>query len=285
MLRHLIICTMALGLVFTSCQNSGKGGGQAEGEAADSSGMAQFADDDKFKDAHEAPMELKFEGKGQMIQFDTPDGKKGGAYALMTESPSKNYLFVIHEWWGLNDNVKAEAERLFAHLGNTNVLALDLYDGQSADNPDKAGQLMQAVKEERAKAIIQGAINKAGADARIATTGWCFGGGWSLKASIMAGDQGVACVMYYGMPVQNAKELAPLKAPICGIFAKQDEWITPEVAQNFENLAKATGKEVEIHSYDAGHAFANPSNPAYDEEAAQQANQVAWAFLKERLGR
>ncbi len=283
MLRHLIICMLALGLVFTSCQNRSKSGEQAEGQASDSSGMAQFADDEKFKDSHETPAGLKFEGKGQMIQFDTPDGQKGSAYALMPEGPTKDYLFVIHEWWGLNDHIKAEAERLFGHLENTAVLALDLYDGQVTDNPDQAGQIMQSIKEERAKAIIQGALNKAGKDARIATIGWCFGGGWSLKSSIMAGSQGVACVMYYGMPVQNAKELAPIKAPILGIFAKQDEWITPEVAQKFEGLAKAAGKEVETHIYDAGHAFANPSNPAYNEEVAQQANQEAWAFLKERL--
>lgn len=174
---------------------------------------------------------------------------------------------------------------MWSHELGINVLALDLYDGKVATTSEEAAKLMQGADAKRISAIIEGAAKFAGDKADFRTLGWCFGGGWSLKASIMAGDQGVACVMYYGMPVQNAKELAPLKAPICGIFAKQDEWITPEVAQNFENLAKATGKEVEIHSYDAGHAFANPSNPAYDEEAAQQANQVAWAFLKERLGR
>ncbi len=283
MLRHLILFTMAFGLTLTSCQHSGNSGGQAEGEAADSSDMAQFADDENFKGAHETPMELNFDGTGEMIEFDTPDGQKGSAYTLMPEEASNKYLFVIHEWWGLNNNIKAEAERLFQHLGDVNVMALDIYDGKVADNPDKAGELMQSVKEERARAIIQGAINKAGADARIGTIGWCFGGGWSLTASIMAGDQGAACVMYYGMPVQNAKELAPLEAPILGIFAKQDEWITPEVAKKFEDLAKAAGKQIEVHMYDANHAFANPSGERYNEEAAQQANQQAWSFLEKYL--
>lgn len=283
MSRNLILLTMALGLFFTSCQNRGKSGGQAEGEAADSSGMTQFADDENFKGAHEKPMELNFDGTGQMIEFDTPDGQKGSAYALMPEEATNKYLFVIHEWWGLNNHIKAEAERLFAHLGDVNVLALDIYDGKMTDDPDKAGELMQSVKEERARAIVQGAINKAGAEARIGTIGWCFGGGWSLKASIMAGDQGEACVMYYGMPVQNAKEIAPLKAPVLGIFAQQDEWITPEVAKKFEGLAKAAGKQIETHIYDANHAFANPSSDRYNEEAAQKANQQAWSFLEKHL--
>ncbi len=273
---------MALGLLFTSCVNFEKKGGDTTG-SADSTGMAQFADDEKFKDAHESPAELKFEGKGEMIQFPTPDGQQGSAYALMPAGETKDYLLVIHEWWGLNDHIKAEAERLFDGLDNVAVLALDMYDGKSTSNPDEAGKLMQSVKEERARAIIQGALNKAGKDARIATIGWCFGGGWSLNSSIMAGEQGVACVMYYGMPVKTAKELAPLKAPILGIFAKQDGWITPEVAQEFENLAKASGKSIGIEMFDANHAFANPSNPNFNSEAAQQANQDALAFLKEKL--
>ncbi|MCB9299614.1 MAG: dienelactone hydrolase family protein [Lewinellaceae bacterium] len=282
MLRHFILLTMAFGLFLTSCVNTASKGGE-NAESTDTSGMAKFADDEKFKDAHESPTDLKFEGKGEMIQFPTPDGQQGSAYALMPEGETKDYLFVIHEWWGLNDHIKAEAERLFGNLDNVAVMALDLYDGKSTTNPDEAGQFMQSVKEDRVRAIIQGALNKAGKDARIATIGWCFGGGWSLNSSIMAGKQGVACVMYYGMPVKTAKELAPLNAPVLGIFAKKDAWITPEVAQSFESLAKASGKSIKTESFDADHAFANPSNPNFNNEAAQQANQDALAFLKEHL--
>jgi carboxymethylenebutenolidase len=89
--------------------------------------------------------------------------------------------------------------------------------------------------------------------------------------------------MYYGMPLQKADALAPLKAPILGIFAEKDGWITPQVVANFENLAKATGKSIETHQFDADHAFANPSNPAYKEEAAQKANALALAFLKKYI--
>jgi carboxymethylenebutenolidase len=279
MFKRLILPTLALALMFSSCSNQGK----KNGDAADAEGMAQFADDEKFKAAHALPGELQFEGKGEMLRFATPDGQQGSAYALMPEAASSKYLFVIHEWWGLNDHIKAEAERLFAELGDVNVLALDMYDGKSTADRDEAGKLMQAVQEERARSIVQGAINQAGKDARIGTIGWCFGGGWSLNASIMAGDQGAACVMYYGMPVQQAKELAPLKAPILGVFASQDGWITPEVAQKFESLAKASGKNIEVKMFDADHAFANPSNPQFDQEAARQAHEAAVAFLKAHL--
>ncbi len=245
--------------------------------------MAQFVEDPEFKDKHQTPGAISFEGKGEMITFPTADGKEGSAYALNTSAETEDVLFVIHEWWGLNDHIKAEAEALAESLGNVRVFALDLYDGKVTDDPDKAGEFMQSVDPSRAEAIVRGALDKVGPEADISTIGWCFGGGWSLRTSILAGDQGEACVMYYGMPVQKADELAPLEADILAIFAEKDAWITPEVASNFQDLAKATGKDLTVKSYDADHAFANPSNPNYDKEAAAQANAGAVRFLKEKM--
>jgi len=264
------------GLMFfiAACGNQG-------GEQSDD--MSQFAEDSSFQEAHPTPDEVDFQPRGEMIEFDTPDGKTASAYALMSEEPSQDYILVIHEWWGLNDQIKMESERLFDSLMNVNVLALDMYDGKVTDDQEKAGEYMQAMSEDRGKAIINGALAYAGEDADIGTIGWCFGGGWSLRASIMAGDRGEACVMYYGMPVQEAQALAPLEAPILGIFAEQDGWITPEVANDFEDLAEATGKEITIHQFDADHAFANPSNPAYDREATQKARELTLAFFREHL--
>lgn len=89
--------------------------------------------------------------------------------------------------------------------------------------------------------------------------------------------------MYYGMPLEKAAELAPLQAEVLGIFAAKDAWITPQVVTNFQNLAKATNKKVEIHSFDADHAFANPSNPKYDKANSDKANMLALEFLKKKL--
>jgi carboxymethylenebutenolidase len=264
--------------LFVKCTDS------APKENSEGDSMAQFATDTAFKDAHERPADIGFEGQGKMAEFPTPDGKTGKAYVLNTASPSNKYLFVIHEWWGLNDQIKQEAERLFGELENVNVMALDLYDGQVTDDPDQAGKIMGAIQPERCEAIIKGALAKAGTDAQVATIGWCFGGGWSLRSSILAGDEGAGCVMYYGMPVEKANELAPLKADVLGIFAKKDGWINEKVIGQFEGLAKATGKNLQTHWFDADHAFANPSSPRYNETAAQEANAIALTFLKEKLG-
>lgn len=242
-------------------------------------------DEQAFKEVHDEPKQITHEGLGEMTTFPTSDDKNGAAYQIKAkEADVEKYLFVIHEWWGLNDHIKREADRLYEELnGQVTVMALDMYDGKVATTRDDASEFMKAVSAERAKTIINGAIAQTGEFAEIATIGWCFGGGWSLKASILAEDKGAGCIIYYGMPVEKAAELAPIQSDILGIFASKDEWITPEVANKFEALAKSTGKNIENHIFEAEHAFANPSSERYNSEAATEANTLAREFLKVRL--
>jgi carboxymethylenebutenolidase len=255
----------------------------ADKAATESDNMVQFTKDEKFKAAHDEPKKIDLNGAGKMMKFPTEIGKEGSAYVIMNEQPTTKYLFVIHEWWGLNDHIKKEADRLAKELGNVNVMALDLYDGNVTADREKAGKFMGMVKEDRAKVIINGAIAQAGEGATFGTIGWCFGGGWSLKSSILAGENGKACVIYYGLPVKTATELAPLQAPVLGIFAKNEQWINTDVVKEFQALAAATKKDLTVHSFDADHAFANPSSGKYVEKAATEANALAVAFLKKNL--
>ncbi len=252
-----------------------------------SEATAQFAmlgSDKNFQLKHENPLPFILQNqKGKMITFKTPDGKTGQAYAIQAAKKTDDYLFVFHEWWGLNDYIKKEAERLSKELGNVNVLAIDLYDGNVAATREQAMQYMQAVKTERAHAIINGAIAHAGKDPDIATIGWCFGGSWSLQAAILAGDKAEAAVMYYGMPERDVERLKKLEAPVLGIFAAKDKSITPAIVKEFEQKMDEADQEVTIKMYDAVHAFANPSNPKYDKQAAEEAHKIAVAFLKEHL--
>ncbi|MCS6833269.1 MAG: dienelactone hydrolase family protein, partial [Flammeovirgaceae bacterium] len=163
--------------------------------------FVNLADDRRFIEAHEEPHAINPNNPlGKTITFDTPDGKQASAYFIEAKKPTKYYLFVIHEWWGLNAYIRQESEKLYDQLGNINVVALDLYDGKVAEKREEAAQLMQSVQKERAEAIIKGAIEYAGKKAKIFTIGWCFGGSWSLQASLLAGKQAAGCVIYYGMP-------------------------------------------------------------------------------------
>ncbi|MBS4029416.1 MAG: dienelactone hydrolase family protein [Ignavibacteriales bacterium] len=246
--------------------------------------FAMLSSDKNFERAHESPLAFNYEAKkGKFISFATNDSLDGKAFLVESDSESDStirYLFVIHEWWGLNDYIQREAERMQEELGDVNILALDLYDGKVATTPEEAGNLMQSVSEERAKAIIKGAIKYAGGNAKIATIGWCFGGGWSLQTSLIAEKKSVGCIIYYGMPEKDSAKLATLNCDVLGIFGTKDKWISPDVVKEFETNMKKANKSLTVKNYDADHAFANPSNPHYDKKNADDAHKYAVEFLK-----
>lgn len=244
------------------------------------SGMAAMAKDPEFIAAHKSPLPFNYvNAVGKMVTFPTPDGKKGSAYVVMSSKPTNNYLIITHEWWGLNDYIKQRADELQRALGNVNVIAVDMYDGKVTANADSAGKIMGSVSDTRVKDILKGAIAYAGTNASIISMGWCFGGGYALQTAILAGKQAAGCVMYYGMPEKDTNKLKTLNCQVLGLFAKQDKWITPEVVQNFQENMKKEGKTLIVKMYDANHAFANPSNPAYNKEAAEEANKEALTFI------
>lgn len=238
-----------------------------------------------FANMHENPLPFVYgDPKGSMIQFTTPDGQDGAAYFIPAKKKSNKYLLVIQEWWGLNDYVKKEADWYWDELDKeANVLALDMYDGKVATTRDSAQKLMQGIRNERLVNIIKGAIAYGGEGAEISTLGWCFGGAWSLQASIIAGEQGKAGVMFYGRPETNIERLKLLNADIIGFFGNKDRSPSPEMVDTFEKNMKEAGKSLTVHRYDAGHGFANPSNPNFDEAATRDARKKAVEFLQERI--
>jgi carboxymethylenebutenolidase len=246
--------------------------------------FALFASNKEFNMAHADPLPYVHQSDvGKMIKFKTPDGKEASAYFLEAKTKSKNWIFVIQEWWGLNDQIKREAEQLYNEVGNVNVLALDMYDGKVTASRDEAGKYMGEFKQERGNAIYQGAISYAGKDAKIGTVGWCFGGGQALQAALIAGNQAAACVMYYGMPEENVDRLKTLNCDVLNIWPTQDRWINKEVMDKFEANMKAAGKNLTVKAYDADHAFANPSNPGFNKEFTADANKATVGFFKARL--
>jgi len=246
--------------------------------------FAMLASDKKFVMSHPIPKKYHFQSTiGKATTYKCADGKDANAFVFMAKKKTHNYLLVVHEWWGLNDWIKKESETLYSDLGDVNIIDLDLYDGQVATTREDAGKFMQSVKDDRAKAIINGAIAYAGPNARIATIGWCFGGGWSLQTALLAGKQAIACVMYYGMPEQDINKLKTLNCDVLGNFANKDGWISPKVVAQFEANMKTAGKNVTTHEFDADHGFANPSNPIYNSAATTEAYGYTLAFLKPRL--
>ncbi len=246
--------------------------------------FANFASDASFTAAHLAPKPLVFMPQsGSFIQVKTADGRNARVFEVKAARDTKNFILMIHEWWGLNDYIQREAESLQKELGDATVLAVDMYDDNVATTPEQAGAYLKAVDEKRARAIITGVLNSLPADARIGTIGWCFGGGWSMQAALMAEQRAKACVIYYGMPEMDGEKLAPLASPVLGIFGKKDPWISPKVVADFQSAMKKAKKNLTVKSYDAEHAFANPSNPKHNAKAAADAHKRALRFFKKNL--
>jgi carboxymethylenebutenolidase len=249
--------------------------------------FANFVLNEEFNNEHPTPREYVHESAvgGEMIKIKCPDGIEANAYFIKSAKPSNRWIFVFQEWWGLNDNIKRESENLFSEVGDVNIIALDMYDGKLAADKESAGKYMSEFKQERGDQIVRGAMAFAGPNAKVGTVGWCFGGGQSLLASLIAGKQAAACVMYYGMPVEDVALLKTLNCDVLNIWGSQDQWINKSVMDKFEANMKLAGKNLTIKSYDANHGFANPSNPmgAFNEAAYKDAYRNTVEFFKAKL--
>lgn len=233
--------------------------------------------EEEFKALHAAPTENKAQLHGESIDLA---GTK--AYLSLPEGKGPfPGIIVIHEWWGLNDNIKHWADRL-ATAGYA-ALAVDLYGGVVATTSDEAMKAVKAVEPPKALAVIKSAFEFLGSDSRIMATkraviGWCFGGAYSLQTALAIPELDGA-VIYYGQLETDPEKLKAIKARLLGIFGTRDKGIPPETVAKFEAALKQAGVRAEIYSYDADHAFANPSNPKYDEKSAADAWSHVLAFL------
>jgi carboxymethylenebutenolidase len=219
----------------------------------------------------------------ETVSLKTPSGREvKAALALPAKTPAPAVL-LVHEWWGLNDQIKTMAAE-FAKEGFV-ALAVDLYNGQVAADPQAAQSYMDGVKPAEATETLDSWVDWLKADKRttgkIGTVGWCFGGGWSLVASLERPVD--ATVIYYGKVDLPASELAKLKGPVLGHFAERDKWINTAMVDGFVAAMQQAGKPLEVYRYPADHAFANPTGQNYDKEDAQTAWQRTLDFFRANL--
>lgn len=204
------------------------------------------------------------------------------ALAMPATTPAPTVL-LIHEWWGLNDQIKAMAAE-FSRVGYV-ALAIDLYKGGVATTPNEARALMGAVSMEEgvdtATSWAGWLQNHKASTGKLGTVGWCFGGGWSLTTSLKYPVD--ATVIYYGRVGGLPEDLAALKGPVLGHYATRDNWINRDMVGAFDAAMAKAGKPNTSHWYEADHAFANPSGGRYDEEDAKLAWERTLAFYGQHL--
>jgi carboxymethylenebutenolidase len=219
----------------------------------------------------------------ETVTITTAGGHRvAGALAVPAKTPAPAVL-LVHEWWGLNDQIKAVAAE-FAREGYL-ALACDLYGGNVATTGADARAHLKAtdyaVATETVAAWVRWLKAHAKGTGRVGTVGWCFGGGWSLNASIA--EPVDATVIYYGQVTRKAADLRRLKGPVLGHFGELDKRINHEMVGGFEAEMKAAGKTFTNHWYDADHAFANPTGARYDAADAKLAWSRTLAFFEAHL--
>lgn len=199
-------------------------------------------------------------------------------------------VIMIHEWFGLNEHIKSQAD-LLANEGYA-VLAVDLYRGEVATDSDRARELASSVRSNSASAIdnLQSAVSYLKSleivdDSKVASLGWCFGGDWSLQLALNSSENPLAAtIVYYGRPVTDTASLSSISWPILGIFGDQDQAITVESVKQFASALNASSITNEIYLYEnVGHAFANPSGDNYASKETADAWQKTIGFLRTHL--
>lgn len=220
------------------------------------------------------------------------NGDTAAGYLALPASGSGPGVIVVQEWWGLNPQIKAMADRL-AGEGFV-ALAPDLYHGELAehDEMDKAAHLMTALPQDRAARDMLGAVDYLlGRDettsAKVGVIGFCMGGMLAMILGAIGGDKIGAVAPYYGAPVGGpGPDWSGLSAPIRGHFAEIDDFFGPEPIKALEAELKGLGKDVELKVHaGAGHAFANETNAigTYNKDLAEACLAESFAFLKSSL--
>ncbi|GAB6053714.1 hypothetical protein JCM17960_25340 [Magnetospira thiophila] len=220
----------------------------------------------------------------QPLSIPTPSGGTARGVIAMPEVTPAPAILLIHEWWGLNDQIKSVAAE-FAKLGYIAV-AVDMYGGNVATSGEEAKALMSAVNAETGTeelvTLVDWLRKNEKCTGKVGTIGWCFGGGWSLNVSLATPVD--ATVIYYGRVNKTAEQLASLSSPVLGHFGTLDTNINQEMVAGFEKAMAEAGKtRLTVNWYEANHAFANPTGSRYDEEDAKLAWARTTAFFEEHL--
>ncbi|ATB29145.1 dienelactone hydrolase family protein [Melittangium boletus] len=219
-------------------------------------------------------------------KLTTANGTQLQGYLKEAEGgTSKGAVVVIHEWWGLTDQVRGVADRL-AREGFS-VFAPDLYRGKVTKNADEAGKLMGALDMKQAvQDITQAAeaLRQRSPGTQVAVLGFCMGGALTLAAA--AKDKHLAAaVPFYGIPPEQVADVKHIHCPVLGHFATHDEWCSPERVKALEHTLKAAHVPAQFHHYDADHAFCNEQRPeVYSPENAELAWKRSVEFLHAKLG-
>ncbi|MEQ8859946.1 MAG: dienelactone hydrolase family protein [Pseudomonadales bacterium] len=228
--------------------------------------------------------------RGEPVSYDPSDGATRG-YLALPEGPGPHpAVILIHEWNGLVDRVRATADS-FAAEGYL-ALAADLYSGRTGSNRDENMALVQETlaAPDRIIANLNAAVRFLDArddtTGRVATIGWCYGGGVALSFAL-GSDAHEGTAIFYGRLLADPGQMQHIHHPVYGTFAKNDAGIPVEQVDAFVAALRAAGIENDVHVYDhVAHGFwlHVDRDPEVNTAPALDAWQRLKAYLKRTVG-
>ena len=195
--------------------------------------------------------------KGYMAYDESISGRRPG-------------VLVVHEWWGVNDEVRRRA-RMLAELGYT-ALALDMYgEGKEAVHPGDAGKFSSELMKnfDVAKARFLAAVDflkqQATTDPdRIAAIGYCFGGGVVLNMARQGVDLKGVASFHGSLAAIKPAQPGGIRAKILVLNGADDKFVNSEQIEAFKQEMKSAGADFQFISYPGAiHSFTNPDADAY----------------------
>lgn len=203
-------------------------------------------------------------------------------------------VLLIHEIYGLSDWMRGVADRLAAD--GYIAVAPDLVSGlgpggggtDSFPSRDDVVKAVRSLTPEEARARLDAvrawATALPAANGRVATMGFCWGGGRSFEyAAVEPAPQ--AAVVFYGVSPDSAT-LPRVRAPVLGLYGGDDARVNATIEPAGRTL-KSLGRFYESNVYPgAGHGFLRQQSAR--EGKNLEATRKAWprvlAFLRKQLG-
>jgi carboxymethylenebutenolidase len=232
------------------------------------------------------------------VSVPLPDGNTlHAALVLPGTSGTHPGVVVLHEAWGLNDDIRricrrfaeegyvALAPDLYSHGAKTRCLTrvmFDTYSGRASATTLDDIEGTRAALAERPE--VDGE--------RIAVIGFCQGGGFALAFAV-SGAVRAAGVNYGAVPAKASKLEGV--CPVVASYGGRDR-IVGKLGARLERHLTALGVPHDVKTYpDVGHSFLgqhdnwltrlpNPMATGYSEEEAEDAWQRILAFFAQHVG-
>lgn len=223
------------------------------------------------------------------VTYSNSDGTEVQGYLAVPDGDGPfPAVLMIHEWWGLNEDVTIMADAL-SEEGYV-VLAPDALRGELATSVPAAIALNAGTPDEQIHADLDGALaflmdHESVDPRRIATMGFCFGGRHSMRLGIRSTGLAAVITLYGSDLVTEPSELGNMaeNGPVLGIFGEDDGSIPLSEVEAFGEALQQSGVEHTITVYpEVGHAFVKSSTYQNDGAAGEAWDQVV-AFLARAL--